>query len=159
MGISWKYLEKYFIYCHNTADILSQRYFDSTANINKIIDIWYLNISWCTFKIISPYLPTRYCAPHPVLKILSPMDFAQSRNQSPSQLPASSSKYHHPYFTPAEVEYLSDKQRGKFSATQDEKTRQTACGFLEAMGARIGLYVSSCHIESHHGLKRLLHQP
>ncbi|KAF9468487.1 cyclin-like protein [Collybia nuda] len=66
------------------------------------------------------------------------MDFPQSRNQSPSQLPTSSSKYHHPYFTSAEVEYLSEKQRGKFSATQDEKTRQTACGFLEAMGARIG---------------------
>jgi len=60
------------------------------------------------------------------------------RAQSPAQLPASSSKYHHPYFTPAEVEYLSEKQRGKLSITQEEKVRQNACGFLEALGARIG---------------------
>lgn len=69
------------------------------------------------------------------------MDAAQSRGHSPAQPPASSSKYHHPYFTPAEVEYLSEKQRGKLSATQEEKVRQNACGFLEALGARIGLYV------------------
>ena len=60
---------------------------------------------------------------------------------SPPHLPASSSKYHHPYFTPAEVESLSEKQRGKLSATQEDKVRQNACGFLEALGARIGLYV------------------
>ncbi|KAF9245271.1 cyclin-like protein [Melanogaster broomeanus] len=58
--------------------------------------------------------------------------------QSSSQLPASSSKFHHPYFTTAEVEYLSEKQRGKLSATQEEKVRQQACGFLEAVGAKIG---------------------
>lgn len=57
----------------------------------------------------------------------------------PSQLPASSSKYHHPYFTVSEVEYLSEKQRGKLSASQEEKVRQQACGFLEVMGAKIGL--------------------
>ncbi|KAF8449066.1 cyclin-like protein [Boletus edulis BED1] len=56
----------------------------------------------------------------------------------PSQLPASSSKYHHPYFTVSEVEYLSEKQRGKLSATQEEKVRQQACGFLEVVGAKIG---------------------
>ncbi|KAG6840991.1 hypothetical protein C0991_002881 [Blastosporella zonata] len=61
-----------------------------------------------------------------------------SRGQSPSQLSASSSKYHHPYFTPAEVKYLSEKQRGKLTETQEEKARQSACGFLEALGARIG---------------------
>ncbi|KAG5352099.1 hypothetical protein C0989_003898 [Termitomyces sp. Mn162] len=61
-----------------------------------------------------------------------------SRAQSPSQLSASSSKYHHPYFTPAEVKYLSEKQRGKLTETQEEKARQSACGFLEALGARIG---------------------
>ncbi|KIJ20835.1 hypothetical protein PAXINDRAFT_95829 [Paxillus involutus ATCC 200175] len=58
--------------------------------------------------------------------------------QSSSQLPASSSKFHHPYFTTAEVEYLSEKQRGKLSATQEDKVRQQACGFLEAVGAKIG---------------------
>ncbi|TFK40848.1 cyclin-like protein [Crucibulum laeve] len=59
------------------------------------------------------------------------------RGQSPNT-PASSSKYHHPYFTPAEVEYLSEKQRGKLSLNQEDKVRQNACGFLEALGARIG---------------------
>jgi len=57
--------------------------------------------------------------------------------QSP-QIPASL-KYHHPYFTPAEIDYLSEKQRGKLSITQEEKVRQNACGFLEAIGTRIGL--------------------
>jgi CTD kinase subunit beta len=70
------------------------------------------------------------------------MEPVRSRAQSPSQTPTSSSKYHHPYFTPAEVEYLSEKQRGKLSATQENKVRQNACGFLEALGARTGLYVS-----------------
>lgn len=60
---------------------------------------------------------------------------------SPSQIPASHVKYHLPYFTPAEVEQLSDKQRGKLSVTQEEKARQQACGFIEAVGAKIGLYV------------------
>ncbi|KAJ6585084.1 cyclin-like protein [Mycena capillaripes] len=60
----------------------------------------------------------------------------QSRGQSPT--PHSSSKYHHPYFTPAEVEYLSVKQRGKLSVTQEERVRQNACAFLEALGARVG---------------------
>jgi CTD kinase subunit beta len=60
-----------------------------------------------------------------------------ARAQSP--VPPSSIKYHHPYFTPAEVDHLSEKQRGKLSATQEEKLRQSACGFLEGVGARIGL--------------------
>jgi hypothetical protein len=82
----------------------------------------------------------------PEIQKLSPpvatrMDLNHNRAQSPSQIPASSSKYHHPYFTPAEVEYLSEKQRGKLSVTQEEKTRQQACGFLEAVGAKIGLSV------------------
>ncbi|KAF5314841.1 hypothetical protein D9619_006929 [Psilocybe cf. subviscida] len=55
-----------------------------------------------------------------------------------SQMPSSSSKYYHPYFSPAEVEYLSEKQRGKQSATAEDKVRQTACAFLETVGARIG---------------------
>ncbi|KAH7922586.1 cyclin-like protein [Leucogyrophana mollusca] len=55
-----------------------------------------------------------------------------------AQNPASSSKYHHPYFTAAEIERLSEKQRGKLSITQEEKARQQACGFLEAVGAKIG---------------------
>lgn len=66
------------------------------------------------------------------------MDPGHSRVPSPSQLPASFSKYHHPYFTSAEVQYLSEKQRGKLSATQEEKARQQACGFIEAVGSKIG---------------------
>ncbi|KAF5385628.1 hypothetical protein D9757_005540 [Collybiopsis confluens] len=61
-----------------------------------------------------------------------------SRTQSPSQVPASSIKYHHPYFTPAEVEIMSEKQRGKMNVTQEDKIRQNACGFIEAIGSRIG---------------------
>ena len=60
--------------------------------------------------------------------------------QSPSQLPASHVKYHHPYFSPTEVELLSEKQRGKLAANQ-EKLRQQACGFIEAVCLKIGLYV------------------
>ncbi|KAI5999502.1 cyclin-like protein [Pisolithus albus] len=54
------------------------------------------------------------------------------------QLPSSLSKHYHPYFTPAEVQYLSDKQRGKLSVSQEEKARQQACGFIEAVGSKIG---------------------
>ncbi|KAL1727158.1 cyclin-like protein [Schizophyllum commune] len=52
--------------------------------------------------------------------------------------PLSSSKYHLPYFSPSEVAILSAKQRGKFSQHQEERQRQNACSFLEAMGGRIG---------------------
>ncbi|KAJ7259530.1 cyclin-like protein [Mycena haematopus] len=64
------------------------------------------------------------------------MNSRNSRAQSPT--PHSSSKYHHPYFTPAEVEYLSIKQRGKLSVAQEDRVRQNACAFLETLGARIG---------------------
>ena len=66
----------------------------------------------------------------------------QIRPPSPSQLPASSSKYHHPYFTPAEVDYLCKKQRGKLSETQEEKVRQYACAEMEVIGAKLGLCVT-----------------
>ncbi|EPQ54470.1 cyclin-like protein [Gloeophyllum trabeum ATCC 11539] len=52
--------------------------------------------------------------------------------------PASQSKHHHPYFTPSEVDRLSEKQRGKLSVTQEERSRQQACSFIEAIGAKIG---------------------
>ncbi|KAI0731920.1 cyclin-like protein [Fomitopsis betulina] len=55
-----------------------------------------------------------------------------------TQFAASYVKHHLPYFTPAEVERLSDRQRGKLSLTQEEKVRQQACGFIEAVGAKIG---------------------
>jgi hypothetical protein len=67
----------------------------------------------------------------------SRLNMNHSRGQSPT--PHSSSKYHHPYFTPAEVEYLSEKQRGKMSVTHEERSRQNACAFLDTLGARMGL--------------------
>ncbi|KAI0714023.1 cyclin-like protein [Cerioporus squamosus] len=60
------------------------------------------------------------------------------RGDPPQLIPASRFKYHLPYFTPQEVERLSEKQRGKLSVTQEEKARQQACGFIEAIGADIG---------------------
>ncbi|KAI0352651.1 cyclin-like protein, partial [Trametes cingulata] len=56
----------------------------------------------------------------------------------PQLIPAFNLKFHLPYFTPKEVEKLSEKQRGKLSITQEEKARQQACGFIEAVGLGIG---------------------
>ncbi|WWD16601.1 hypothetical protein CI109_101029 [Kwoniella shandongensis] len=58
-------------------------------------------------------------------------------------LPSSSSsnthiKHYKPYFTPAEVERLSAKQRGKLSVSREERGRQQACGFIDAVGVRCG---------------------
>lgn len=66
-------------------------------------------------------------------------DGGHSRAQSPSNLAASRFKFYHPYFVPADIEFLSGRQRGKLSLSQEDKVRQNACGFLEIMGARIGL--------------------
>ncbi|KAF4577316.1 hypothetical protein EYR36_005303 [Pleurotus pulmonarius] len=52
--------------------------------------------------------------------------------------PPSSSKFHHPYFTPGQVESLSAKQRGKLSVAHEDRTRQSACAFIEAISTRIG---------------------
>ncbi|KAI6044276.1 cyclin-like protein [Pisolithus marmoratus] len=60
------------------------------------------------------------------------------RHKHTFQLPSSFSKHHHPYFTPAEVQHLSDKQRGKLSASQEERAKQQACGFIEAVSSKIG---------------------
>ncbi|ORX33632.1 cyclin-like protein [Kockovaella imperatae] len=47
-------------------------------------------------------------------------------------------KRYKPYFTPAEVERLSAKQRGKLSVSREERSRQQACGFIDAVGVRCG---------------------
>ncbi|EJF61099.1 cyclin-like protein [Dichomitus squalens] len=60
------------------------------------------------------------------------------RGDPPSLIPANYFKYYLPYFTPQEVERLSEKQRGKLSVTQEEKARQQACGFIETVGSDIG---------------------
>ena len=69
------------------------------------------------------------------------MHHSMGMGDSPSQapMPASFAKYHWPYFTPEMVERLSERQRGKLSITQEEKQRQQACGFIEAIGSRTGL--------------------
>lgn len=51
-------------------------------------------------------------------------------------------KRYRPYFTPEEVERLSSKQRGKLSVAREERARQQACGFLDAVGVRCGLCVT-----------------
>lgn len=66
------------------------------------------------------------------------MDY-RAPGDPPQLIPASHFKYHLPYFTPQDVERLSEKQRGKLSVTQEEKARQQACGFIEAIGSDIGL--------------------
>lgn len=53
--------------------------------------------------------------------------------------PPSRARNYQAYFTPSEVAYLSEKQRGKLSESQDEKARLQACGFIEAVAAQIGL--------------------
>ncbi|THV03914.1 cyclin-like protein [Dendrothele bispora CBS 962.96] len=63
---------------------------------------------------------------------------SHARASSPSTLPASSIKYHYPYFTPSEVESMSEKQRGKMSIHQEERIRSSAMGFLEVLGSRMG---------------------
>ncbi|KAF9777636.1 cyclin-like protein [Thelephora terrestris] len=53
-------------------------------------------------------------------------------------IPVSTVKLHKPYFTPQQVQDLCEKTRGKLSISQEEKTRQHACTFIEAVGAKIG---------------------
>ncbi|WVQ74532.1 hypothetical protein IAR50_004133 [Cryptococcus sp. DSM 104548] len=47
-------------------------------------------------------------------------------------------KLYRPYFAPTEVERLSAKQRGKLSASREERARQQACSFTDATGVRCG---------------------
>ncbi|KZV84011.1 cyclin-like protein, partial [Exidia glandulosa HHB12029] len=47
-------------------------------------------------------------------------------------------KHYQAYYTPAEVDALSSQTRGKMTSAQEEKARQTACTFIEAVGSRIG---------------------
>lgn len=53
-------------------------------------------------------------------------------------IPVSTVKLHKPYFTPQQVQDFCEKTRGKLSISQEEKTRQHACTFIEAVGAKIG---------------------
>lgn len=54
-------------------------------------------------------------------------------------IPVSTVKQYKPYFIPQEIQELCEKTRGKMSVSQEEKTRQHACTFIGAIGAKIGL--------------------
>ncbi|KLO06986.1 cyclin-like protein [Schizopora paradoxa] len=56
---------------------------------------------------------------------------------APKQPPSHQVKYYQTYFSPGEVEYLSEKQRGKSTASE-EKLRQQACNFIEVVCVKIG---------------------
>ena len=46
----------------------------------------------------------------------------------------------HPYFSPDELAFLCERQRGgKMSETQESKARIQGCLFIEAVSSRIGL--------------------
>ncbi|KAG8820713.1 hypothetical protein FRC19_008660 [Serendipita sp. 401] len=51
---------------------------------------------------------------------------------------ASNTKVYRKYFGPGEVASMSLKQRGNVSEDAQEKTRQMACTFIEAVGLRMG---------------------
>ncbi|KAG8907715.1 hypothetical protein FRB99_002511 [Tulasnella sp. 403] len=57
--------------------------------------------------------------------------------ESPTTPPAKT-RHHRPYFTPAEVAYLSEKQRGKLSESQEERARQQAMSFIDVVGTQLG---------------------
>lgn len=48
-------------------------------------------------------------------------------------------KLYRPYYSPVEIEQMSAKQRGKLSVNREERIRQQACGFIDAVGVRCGL--------------------
>ena len=54
-------------------------------------------------------------------------------------VPNSKTRRYRPYFTVEDVGNLSQKQRGAMSEDSQEKTRQLACNFMEAIGLRMGL--------------------
>ncbi|KAG8844521.1 hypothetical protein FRB96_003023 [Tulasnella sp. 330] len=52
--------------------------------------------------------------------------------------PPARTRNHRPYFTPSEVAYLSEKQRGKLTESQEDRARQQAMSFIEAVGSQMG---------------------
>jgi len=63
----------------------------------------------------------------------------ERREPGPStSAPISKSKRYHPYFTPRELAFLSDKQRGKLSYNLEEKTKRDACSLIELIVTRLG---------------------
>lgn len=67
--------------------------------------------------------------------IITPMIMTEAS----SSASAIHTKQYKSYFSPANVERLSAKQRGKLSVSREERVRQQACGFIDAVGVRCGL--------------------
>lgn len=65
------------------------------------------------------------------------------KERSPSPVSFARTRRHRPYFTPEEVTILSEKQRGGPTVSEgyEDRIRQQACGFMEAVGLRMGLWV------------------
>lgn len=75
--------------------------------------------------------------------ILSSTSTSQrSTTMDPTAPGTSHTKRYRPYFTPAQVHALSAKQRGKLSISRADRTTQQACGFIDAVGCRLGLSVT-----------------
>ncbi|KAF9517208.1 hypothetical protein BS47DRAFT_1291209 [Hydnum rufescens UP504] len=51
---------------------------------------------------------------------------------------AMSTNVNHPYFSPNEVAFLCERQRGKMAESQEGKLRLHACAFIEAVSSKIG---------------------
>ena len=64
---------------------------------------------------------------------------SKSSTNSVAIVPNSKTRRYRPYFTVEDVVNLSQKQRGAMSEDSQEKTRQLACSFMEAIGLRMGL--------------------
>jgi hypothetical protein len=62
-------------------------------------------------------------------------------NSSSGPLATTKTRAYRPYFTHEEVTSMSIKQRTGGSEETQEKARQLACSFIEAVGNRMGLYV------------------
>ena len=69
------------------------------------------------------------------------------KERSPSPVSFARTRRHRPYFTPEEVAILSEKQRGGPTVSEgyEDRIRQQACGFMEAVGLRMGLYVHATY--------------
>ena len=67
------------------------------------------------------------------------MDLDGSASSNSSAANNHNVKLYRPYFSPAEIEQMSAKQRGKLSVNREERIRQQACGFIDAIGVRCGL--------------------
>lgn len=90
-----------------------------------------------TFPFPTPDTPARTQTPLPTASTsaltTTPMASTTVMTDEPLM------KTYKQYFTPQEVYALSAKQRGKMSTAKEDRSRQVACGFINAVGQRMGL--------------------